>query len=1164
MTAESQDLRSDSSIGYFGIRLLPEPSLNRFAVRIATLLAPTALGAQGMSPAPANDIRPSIPLNGSQLRAEAALDTAALNTLKWREVGPFRGGRSVAVAGSAARPNEYYMGTVGGGVFKTLDGGQSWAAITDKYFGGTIGGIAVAPSSPDVVYVGGGEYALRGNVSHGEGVWKSTDAGKTWTSLGLKLTRQISRVLVHPTNPAIVYVAAQGNVWAPTPERGVYRSRDGGKNWSKILFRNDSTGAADLAFDPSNPDVLYAAFWQAGRTPWMLNSGGAGSGVFKSTNGGDTWTNISHNPGMPAGIFGNIGLTVSAANHNRVFAIIEADSGGVYRSDDAGATWQRTNADRSLRQRAWYYSKIHADPQDTNVVYVNNVNFNKSTDGGKTFRPVRGIPHGDSHDFWIAPNDNKRMIESDDGGASVSTDGGRTWSDEDFATAQFYHVITTNHFPYQICGAQQDNSTLCGPSRKAGGIDVRDWVEAGGGESGYIASRADDPDVVYAGSYGALLTRKDLRTGLTRNINPWPDNPMGHSAIDLKYRFQWTYPIVLSPHNPSVLYATSNYVHRTTNDGQSWDVISPDLTRNDPKTLGPSGGPLTKDQTSVEYYGVIFAFAESPKQKGVLWAGSDDGLIHVSRDNGKTWQNVTPKDMAIYTRVSLIEPSRYAAGTAYVAANRFQLDDMRPYLWKTSDFGATWKRIDAGIDATEFTRAIREDDERQGQLYVGTERGVWFSHDDGSSWQRLQLNLPPVPVHDLAVKEGDLIAATHGRSFWVIDDISALRQMTPALTAEDAHLFKPRDAYRVSFGGGRGGGGGGRGAAPGAVAGPPVHPIAASPAGGPVVSYWLKRPSREVVLEFMDAKGKLIRSFTSKQDSATAADSVARAARSRVRVDSLVKSGISSDSAERLVRRTATTSDAAPAFDEDGPIRTPPPPRVPNKAGINAFNWNMRYPDASTFEGLIMWAGGTQGPTAPPGTYQVRMIVDGKPVGTQSFGLKKDPRTKATAADLAAQFAFLINVRDRTTAANDAVKTVRWVKSQLDDREKRLTGQAKSDFQAQAAPLRAELSVVEDSVYQTKNRSGQDPLNYPIRLNNKIAALAGVAGSAEAAPTKQTTDVYTGLSKQLDVELVQMKKVLDTRLPSINLLLRKSSLPEIVPRPADVPAPPGTISDDVE
>ena len=1139
---------------------MPATTILARAAVLGALLTPlAALGAQRMTPAPANDTRPSIPLNPGQM--QGMLDTAAVNTLKWRELGPFRGGRSVAVSGSAARPNEYYMGTTGGGVFKTLDGGQSWAAVTDKYFGGTIGAVAVSASNPDVVYVGGGEYPLRGNVSHGEGMWKSTDAGKTWTSLGLKLTRQISRVRVHPTNPDIVYVAAQGNVWAPTSDRGIYRSKDGGTNWSKVLFRNDSTGASDLVFDPTNPNVLYAAFWQAGRTPWMLNSGGAGSGVFKSTDGGDTWRDISRNPGMPGGIFGNIGLTVSGANANRVYAIIEADSGGVYRSDDAGATWMRTNADRSLRQRAWYYSKIHADPKDTNVVYVNNVNFHKSTDGGKTFRVVRGIPHGDSHDLWIAPNDNKRMIEGDDGGASVTTDGGRTWTDEDFATAQFYHVTTTNHFPYQVCGAQQDNSTLCGPSRKAGGIDINDWVDAGGGESGYIASRPDNPDVVYAGSYGAHLTRKDLRTGLTRNINPWPDNPMGHSASDLKYRFQWTFPIVLSPFNPNVLYATSNHVHRTTNEGQSWEVISPDLTRNDPRTQGPSGGPLTKDQTSVEYYGVIFTFAESPKQKGVLWAGSDDGLVHVSRDNGKTWQNVTPTDMAIYTRVSIIEPSHFVAGTAYVAANRFQLADNKPYLWKTTDFGTSWMRIDAGIDPSEFTRAIREDDEKQGLLYVGTERGVWFSHDDGRNWQRLQLNLPPVPVHDIAVRAGDLIVATHGRSFWVMDDISPLRQLTPALTAKDAHLFAPRDAYRVSFASGRGGGGGGGGAV--APAGPPVRPVAASPAGGPVVNYWLKRAGRDVVLEFMDARGRLIKSFASKQDSLTAADSVTRAARMRTRVDSLTRMGLSADSADRLVRAAPTTDvGAAPGEDEDGPIRTPRPPRVANKAGINAFNWNMRYPDASTFEGLIMWAAGTQGPTAPPGTYQVRMIVDGKPVATQSFALKKDPRTKATPADFAAQFAFLLNVRDRTTSAHDAVKSIRWVKMQLTDREKKLTGQALADFQSQAAPLRAELSVVEDSIYQTKNRSGQDPLNYPIRLNNKIAALAGVAGSAEAAPTKQTSDVSSVLVKQLDGELTKMKKALDSRLPAINTTLRKAGLPEIVPRPADVPAPPRTISED--
>ena len=1115
----------------------------------ALLLAPAIASAQRPVPRP-TDTRPSIPLEQPQMRA--ALDSSALNTLKWRELGPFRGGRSVAVAGSQVRPNEYYMGTTGGGVFKSLDGGQSWAPITDKYFGGTIGAIAVAPSNPDIVYVGGGEAPIRGNVSHGEGVWKSTDGGKSWTSLGLKLTRQISRVRVHPTNPDIVYVAAQGNVWAPTPERGIYRSRDGGKNWDKVLFRNDSTGASDLAMDPSNPMVLYAALWQAGRTPWMLVSGGAGSGLFKSTDGGDHWTEISHAKGLPMGMMGNVAVTVSPVNPSRVFALIEADSGGVFRSDDGGATWAHLNSDRSLRQRAWYYTKIHADTKDANVVFVNNVSFNKSTDGGKTFRPVRGIPHGDSHDFWMAPNDNQRMIEGDDGGASVSADGGKTWSDEDYATAQFYHVTTTNHFPYRICGAQQDNSTLCGPSRKAGGIDIDDWQEAGGGESGYIAARSDNPDIVYAGSYGALLTRKDLRTGLTRNINPWPDNPMGHSAIDLKYRFQWTFPIVLSPYDPNVLYATSNYVHRTTNDGQSWQVISPDLTYNDPKTLGPSGGPITKDQTSVEYYGVIFAFAESPKQKGVLWAGSDDGLVHVSRDNGKSWQNVTPKDMAKFTRVSIIEPGHYAAGTAYIAANRFQLDDMKPYLWKTADFGKSWTRIDAGIAPTEFTRAIREDDEKPGLLYVGTERGVWFSNDDGRDWQRLQLNLPPVPVHDLAIRDGDLIAATHGRSFWIIDDLAPLRQLTPAVTASESHLFKLRNAYRVSFAG-RGFGGGGGGAGAGA-AGPPVHPVATSPAGGPVVHYWLKRPGHEVTLEFLDAQSKLIRSFTSRQDSATAADSVTRDGRTKSRIDSLLAAGMSVDSARSMVGRTPDAPSMSDADDDEGPRRAGPPPRVPNKAGINDFAWNMRHADASTFAGLIMWAAGIQGPMARPGTYQVRMLVDGAPVATQSFMLEQDPRTKTTQPDLAAQFAFLMQVRERTSQANDAVKTIRTVRSQLAEREGKLSGQSLASFRTLVEPLRTELASVEDSLYQTKNRSGQDPLNYPIRLNNKIAALAGVAGSAEARPTDQTVTVFKDLSAQLDVQLQRMRRALDGTLPRVNALLRNAGQAEIVPRASDIPA----------
>jgi len=1076
------------------------------------------------------------------LAALAPLAAAAQSTpipdsafagLKWREIGPYRGGRSVAVAGSAKRPNEYWMGTTGGGVFKSTDGGMSWAPVTDKFFGGTIGAIAVAPSNPDIVYVGAGEYDIRGNVSHGDGVWKTTDGGKSWTSLGLKETRQISRVRVNPTNPDLVYVAALGHVWAPNAERGVYRSRDGGKSWDKILFRNDSTGASDLTMDPFDPNVLYAAMWQAGRTPWLLVSGGNGSGIFRTMDGGNTWTEISHWAGLPRGTLGNIGISASPVRKGRVWAIIEAADGGVFRSDDGGTTWTKTNEERKLRQRAWYYTKIHADTRDSNAVWVNNVSFQKSSDGGKTFKSVRP-PHGDSHDFWQAPDDNQRMIEGDDGGASVSANGGTSWSDQDYATAQFYHVVTTNEFPYKVCGAQQDNSTLCGPSRKEYGIEAADWEEAGGGESGYIAVRSDDPDIVYAGSYGGLLTRRDMRTGIERDVNPWPDNPMGHSAIDLKYRFQWTFPIVLSPNDPKTLYAAANVLFKTVNEGQTWAAISPDLTRNDPRTLGPSGGPITKDQTSVEYFATIFAVAESPLAKGQIWTGSDDGYVQLTRDGGRTWSNVTPKDMLAYTRISIVEPSPHAAGTAYVAANRYQFDDNQPYLWKTADFGKSWKRIDLGIAADEFVRVIREDPEKKGLLYVGTERGVWASFDDGGHWQKLQLNLPPVPVHDLAVKEGDLVAATHGRSFWILDDLSVLRQLSASVAAKPAHLYSPRDVMRVSWGGGGGGG------APNA---PPVHPRGANPPSGAVVWYALDRAGHEVVLDFIDARGTVIRSFTSRQDSATAADSTRRDVRRRTELDSLRRAG--ADTTKALERRGEETTP-----DEDGPRRSPKPPRVANRKGLNSFAWNLRYPDASSFDDMILWAGGTQGPVAPPGKYAVRMKVDGAVVATDSFVVKKDPRASATAADLREQFSLLLKIRDRVSEANDAVKKIRSIRQQLDERDPSLGGASGVPALVLSKALRETIAAVEDSLYQTKNRSGQDPLNYPIRLNNKLSALAGVVGSSDARPTDQSYSVFNTLSAQLDVQLLTLKRSLDTLLPKLNAALGALSL-----KPVDANAP---------
>ena len=1074
-------------------------------------------------------------------------DTTVFTALKWREIGPYRGGRSVAVAGSSKRPNEYYFGTTGGGVFKTTDGGVTWAPVTDKYFGGTIGAIGISESNPDIVYVGGGEYPIRGNVSHGDGVWRTTDAGKTWTSLGLTDTRQISRVRVHPTNPDIAYVGAQGHVFGPSQERGVYKTTDGGKSWKRILYRNDSTGITDLVMDAKDPETLYAAFWQAWRTPWQLVSGGAGSGIFKTTDGGAHWTEITRNPGLPHGVIGNIGLAVSPINPSHVWALVEADSGGVFRSMDGGATWTQTNSDRRLRQRAWYYTRIFADTKDENSAYVLNTGMYRSTDNGKTFRNIP-VPHGDNHDLWIAPNDAQRMIESNDGGANVSFNGGKSWTEQDQATAQFYHVVTTNHFPYRVCGAQQDNSTLCGPSRQNGGIDISDWYDVGGGESGYVAVRADSPDVVFAGSYGGLLTHKDIKTGFERDVNPWPNNPMGHDAADAKYRFQWTYPIVLSPHNPGRMYVGSSVIFQSDDEGQTYKAISPDLTRHDPRTLGASGGPITKDQTSVEYYATVFTIAESPRTAGVIWAGSDDGLVHVTRDGGKTWKNVTPAGLPEWTRISMIDASHFAAGTAYLAGNRYQLDDMKPYLYKTTDFGATWTAITNGIPATEFTRVLREDPERAGLLYAGTERGVWVSFDDGASWQTLRRNLPIVPVHDLAIKEGDLIAATHGRSFWILDDLSVLRQLRPEIPRSTAYLFKPAKVYRAGFGGGGGNGAAGD------------HPTGANPPSGGIVYYWLAQPRQTVTMDFLDPQGKVIRSFTSQQDRSVAADSVRGDSVRTARNDSLRRAGPAPDTA------TKTEARSEESLGDEPPPRRPPPPRVANKVGLNMFAWNLRYPDASSFDNMIFWAGGLSGPVVLPGTYSVRMSVNGKTF-TQPITVVRDPRARATDADLREQFDLLMRIHTRTSQANDAVKTIRNVKAQLAERAKKMPADRKAAFTRLAEPLTEKLSSIEAEIYEVKNQSSQDPLNYPIRLNNKIAALSGVVGGADAKPTSQSYTVFNDLSAQLDAQLSAMQAALGG-LASINTSLKSAGLSLIVPGTEDIkraPAPAiGTVITDDE
>ena len=1034
----------------------------------------------------------------SRVQADAAAyDSSMFAALTWRQIGPFRGGRSVTVAGSAARPHEYYMGTTGGGVFKTTDGGETWLPITDKFFGGTIGAVAVSESNPDVVYVGTGEYDIRGDVSHGDGVFKSADAGKTWSATGLSTSRQIARVRIDPRDPNVAYAAVLGHVWAPDTTRGVYKSTDGGAHWRRILFRNDSTGATDLVVDPSNPSVLYAALWQAGRTPWTLISGGAGSGIFKSTDAGEHWTEITRAPGMPRGIIGNVGLAVSAAKPSRLWAIVEADSGGVFRSEDGGATWTRTNDERKLRQRAWYFSRIFADPKDTNRVYVLNVHAFRSDDGGKTFDSTIVTPSTDNHDLWIAPDDPKRMIEANDGGATVSINGGRSWLPEAQPTGQFYHVETTNDFPYQVCGAQQDAGTLCGPSRMDGGIDIGAWHTVGGGESGYIAVRADSPNVVFAGSYGGRLTRLDTRTMQLRTVSPWPDNPMGYSASDIKYRFQWTYPIALSPHDPNTLYAGAQVLFRSRDDGMSWKVISPDLTRHDPRTLGPSGGPITKDQTSVEYYATIFAVAESPLAKDEIWTGSDDGEVQLTRDGGATWANVTPTGMPEWSRISIIEPSHFAPGTAYVAANRYQLDDQRPYLYRTIDYGKHWTLIVAGIPGEEFTRVIREDPERRGLLYAGTERGVWVSFDDGAKWQSLRRNLPLVPVHDLAVKEGDLVAATHGRAFWILDDISPLRQLQPEIARGDAHLFVPRRVSRASFRGG---------ATNGAQhdAGPPK---AANPPSGALVYYWLKQAHEPVKLDFLDAHGAVIRSFAS-----------------------------AADSGKDSTKATA---------DEDAELPQRREPHAPNKAGLNRFSWDLRYPHPVDFHGMVLWAGLPDGARVVPGTYGVRLTVNGHSE-TRRFALLADPRSRASQTELVSQLALLTRIGDTLSAANNAVRTIRNVQSQLAARGAQLPASRATAYRAMATALADALSRVEGAIYQARSRAAEDPLNFPIRINDKLAELLSYVDNGNTRPTAQDYAVFRDLATQLARQLDAMHVTL-RGLGPVNALLREAGLAEIVP-----------------
>ncbi|HEY7877708.1 MAG TPA: glycosyl hydrolase, partial [Gemmatimonadaceae bacterium] len=756
----------------------------------------------------------------------------------------------MAVAGDPDQPYTFYFGGVDGGVWKTTNAGATWSNITDGRSNiASVGAIAVAPSDRNVIYVGTGEADFREDLTGGDGMYRSTDGGETWRHLGLDATQHIAAVRVDPRDPDVVYVAAAGHAFGPNAERGVYRSRDGGITWQRVLFLDDSTGAIDLALDPKNPRILYAAMWKFERYPWGFSAGGGRSGLFKSIDAGDTWTELTRNKGLPTRPLGRIGIAVSPAQPARVWASVEAkdSTGGIFRSDDAGATWTRVNADQKFMVRPWYFSGVTADPTNANIVYVLNLGTWRSIDGGHTYSPVRA-PHGDDHVLWVDAKDPQRMIEGNDGGATISLDGGTTWSSQgNQPTGQFYHVITDNQFPYRIYGAQQDLGTVSIASRSDHGvIDNSDWYDVGGGESGYIAPFARDSNIVFAGSYMGTITRYDHRTLQERDVSVYLNNFDGIPAKDVPYRFQWTFPIMFSLHDTSALYATAQYVFRSTDQGATWEKISPDLTVHDTSTLGPVGGPITRDMTGTEWYATIFAFAESPVKAGVLWAGSDDGLVHLSTDGGATWRDVTPRDLGTFTRVSIIEPSHYDAGTAYLAANRYQQDDVRPLLYTTHDFGKSWTRIVSGIPVDAYTRTIREDPVRRGLLFAGTETGAYVSFDDGMRWRSLQLNLPRASVRDLTIHGADLIAATHGRAFWSIDDIAPLREMVDSIQRADVFLFAPEPAVRFQGGSG--------------------HRTDAgdNPPNGLIVDYWLRTvPSGPVSLAFLDSTGQVLRTFTS-------------------------------------------------------------------------------------------------------------------------------------------------------------------------------------------------------------------------------------------------------------------------------------------------------------
>ena len=1033
--------------------------------------------------------------------------------LKWRCIGPFRGGRVVTVAGDVSDPATYYFGACAGGIWKTDDAGTYWECISDGFLNtASIGALAVSEADPNVIYAGTGESTIRIDVSHGDGVYKSTDAGRTWKHMGLSDTRHIGKVRIHPKNPDIVFVAALGHAFGPNQERGVFKSVDGGETWKQVLFKSEKAGAVDLSIDPNNPRIIYATIWEAYRNFWQISSGGPDSGIWRSEDGGETWVDISRNKGLPDGVLGKMGIAASPAKPGRVWALIENEKGGMYRSDDYGETWEYVAANDRLISRAWYYMHLTPDPQDSDTIYVNNLSFWKSTDGGKTYTEI-DTPHGDNHDLWIDPNNPKRMIQGNDGGANVSFNGGASWSTiYNQPTAQFYHLATDSRDPYYVYGTQQDNSSIAVPSRSHNtSIMWGDCYPAGSGESGYIAVKPDDPNIVYVGAVGSSpgggnsLQRYDHRTRQIRLITTWPEVMAGEGAIKHKYRFAWTYPIVISPHDPNTLYVGGNRVFKSTNEGQSWEPISPDLTKADPDTLQPTGGPINRDAVGAETYATVFSFAESTHVPGVLWAGSDDGLVHISKDNGEEWSDITPADLPERALISCIELSPHEPATAYMAATKYKLDDYAPYLYKTTDYGKTWKRISTGIRENDFTRVIREDPVREGLLYAGTETGLYISLDAGENWQSFQLNLPVCPIYDIVIKNDDLVVATHGRSFWILDDLTALRQLNDEINQKAAYLLKPRDTARVlpqifegAFGGAPGKNymdGLGLGGAFVTNVDENNHrdkkylDTGKNPPKAVVITYFLnEEPTEKITLTFSDADGKVLREFASLDDGSRQAQAM---------------------------------------LPEDAPKQL----FAPARAGWNRFLWDMRIENATWLDAYDPQAGSVQGPIVVPGSYQVTLSIAGETM-TQTFDIVLDPLAgDVSQKDLQAQFDLLLQIRDKLSDANSAVNQMRRVRTQLDSWAERLEG----ELAEEASNLHEKVLDIEKIlIYPGLKKGWPGMLNKGIQVIRQLASLPAVVELGNYRPTDQSHEAFAKFAAEIDEQLVKMNALLGDELAAFN------------------------------